>query len=100
MYREQLNAKSVGYKGAEDSLHRRLKEIEESKKKNPPRQRPGAAKDTEMPSVHASSAQRGAQVTPEQKKSTKRENDQTPEHEEWSLVKEPDSPEQASPDKV
>ncbi|CAK9112566.1 unnamed protein product, partial [Durusdinium trenchii] len=94
MYREQLNAKSVGYKGAEDSLHRRLKEIEESKKKNPPRQRPGAAKDTEMPSVHASSAQRGAQVTPEQKKSTKRENDQTPEHEEWSLVKEPDSPEQ------
>ncbi|CAK9043452.1 unnamed protein product [Durusdinium trenchii] len=96
----QLNAKSVGYKGAEDSLHRRLKEIEESKKKNPPRQRPGAAKDAEMPSVHASSAQKGAQVTAEQKKSAKRENDQTPEHEEWSLVvKEPDSPEQASPDK-
>lgn len=55
MYREQLNSKSVGYKGAEESLHRGLKEIEGSKKKNPPRQRPGAAKDAQMPPTHASS---------------------------------------------
>lgn len=71
MYREQLNPKSVGYKGAEESLHRRLKEIEDSKKKNPPRQRPGAAKDAQMPPTHASAAHSERDI--EGKKAARRE---------------------------
>ncbi|CAK9046645.1 unnamed protein product [Durusdinium trenchii] len=81
LYRENLNVKSIGQTGAEESLRKKLQELEAKKAKNPPRLRPGGYKpnDAEMPATHASAAKGTQRVSPDQKKAMKRENDKGPE---------------------
>ena len=78
-----------GQTGSEESLRKKLQELEAKKAKNPPRLRPGGYKpnDAEMPATHASAAKETQRVTPDQKKAVKRENDQGGEETEaWSVI--------------
>lgn len=79
--RESLNNKSVGILGAEASLRKKLEKIEAEKSTLKTHSRPTAAK--------SSSPAATAVVTPETKKSTKRDNEKTPEakeSEDWVKV--------------